>query len=88
VPQETIRLGDTAEAEVLRDIASLIFDAKLAESRSEAKRLLEQGAVDVDGQKLTSTRVALKDGSIIKVGKRRFLRIIDANQRTWEVIES
>jgi tyrosyl-tRNA synthetase len=100
--QETIGIRDTVTVEVQRDIVSLIFDAKLAESRSEAKRLLEQGAIDVDGQTLTGTRVALKDGSlikvdtvdtlkdgsIIKVGKRRSLRIIDANKRTWEIIES
>jgi tyrosyl-tRNA synthetase len=79
----------TLTLEVQRDdIVSLIFDAKLAKSRSGAKRLLEQGAIDVDGQKLSSTHVDLKDGSIIKVGKRRFLRIIDANKRTWEIIES
>jgi tyrosyl-tRNA synthetase len=78
----------TLTLEVQRDIVSLIFDAKLAKSRSGAKRLLEEGAIDVDGQKLTSTHVDLKDGSIIKVGKRRFLRIIDANKQTWEVIES
>ncbi|MBM4461982.1 MAG: tyrosine--tRNA ligase [Chloroflexi bacterium] len=78
----------TATIEVQRDIVNLIFDARLAKSRSEARRLLEQGAIDVDGQKPTSTHVDLRDGSIIKVGKRRFLRIIDANKRTWEVVES
>jgi tyrosyl-tRNA synthetase len=78
----------TLKLEVQRDIVSLIFDAKLVESRSEARRLLEQGAIDVDGQKPTGTHVDLRDGSIIKVGKRRFLRIVDANKRTWEVIES
>jgi len=67
------------------DIVNLIVDAKLAKSRSAAKRLLEQGAIDVDGQKLTDTRVALKDGSIIKVGKHGFLRIIDAKKLTWEI---
>jgi tyrosyl-tRNA synthetase len=93
--QARIGIKVTATVEVQRDIVSLIFDAKLAKSRSEAKRLLEEGAIDVDGKELSSTHVALKDGSIItlkdgsiiKVGKRRFLRIIDANQRTWEIIE-
>lgn len=45
-------------------------------SRQEARRLLQQGAVTVDGERveMTST-VALKPGSWIKVGKRRYFRV-------------
>jgi tyrosyl-tRNA synthetase len=85
---QTRRTTIKATAEVQRDIIGLLVEANLAKSRSEAKRLLAQGAIEVDGQKLTETHASLKDGSIIKVGKRRFLRMIDADKRTWETIEA
>ncbi|MFH0863738.1 MAG: tyrosine--tRNA ligase, partial [Candidatus Gottesmanbacteria bacterium] len=55
----------------------LLLDAKLASSRSEAKRLIEQGGVEIDNEKLTMNYVKLnlKDGMIIKVGKKKFVKI-------------
>ncbi|MEA1959529.1 MAG: tyrosine--tRNA ligase [Chloroflexota bacterium] len=60
--------------------SSLIVSAGLAESRSEAKRLLSQGAVEIDGEKVSTETVSIKDGSVIKVGKRRFVKIVDADK--------
>jgi tyrosyl-tRNA synthetase len=48
-----------------------------AKSRSEASRLITQGAVSVDGVKISSNIYPIKSGSIIKVGKRRFARVVD-----------
>jgi len=76
------------EIEVQRDITSLIVEAGLAKSRSEANRLLAQGAIEVDGEKVSTSLVSLKDGSIIKVGKRRFLRMVDSAKRKWETANS
>jgi len=60
------------------DITSLLVEVGLAKSRSEANRLLAQGAIEVDGEKIGTSSVSLKEGSIIKVGKRRFLKIVDS----------
>lgn len=76
------------EVEVQRDITSLLVEAGLAKSRSEATRLLAQGAIEVDGEKVGTSLVNLKDGSIIKVGKRRFLRMVDSAKRKWETASS
>jgi len=76
------------EVEVQRDITSLIVEAGLAKSRSEANRLLAQGAIEVDGEKVSTSLVTLKDGSIIKVGKRRFLRIVDSMKKKQETASS
>jgi len=96
----------------LRDI---LVKTHLAKSRSEANRLIEQGAVSIDGKKIsatahnvipstasrktssgkkivpakthrrstpptTSKRISVKDGSIIKVGKRRFAKVINTDK--------
>ena len=59
------------------DIIDLLVGSKLAASRSEAKRLVEQGAVEIDNQLITNYElpITLKNGAIIKVGKRRFIKI-------------
>jgi tyrosyl-tRNA synthetase len=48
--------------------------AGLTKSRAEARRLLEQGGIEIDGLKVTEDvdMTKVKGGSIIKVGKRRF----------------
>ena len=48
--------------------------ARLVESRSEAKRLITKGAVDIDGEKITDLKALFPVGRPfkIKVGKKRF----------------
>lgn len=54
----------------------LLKDAGLVKSTSEARRLIKQGAVTVDGEKVKTEEIAVsKAGAVIKVGKRRFLRL-------------
>ena len=64
------------------DIRGLITVTHLAKSRSEASRLIEQGAVEIDGEKVTSYMAPVKSGSIIKVGKRRFAKVINTDTLT------
>ena len=62
-------------------ICGLCVETGLAKSNSEAKRLLSQGAIQIDGERVNTDTVCIKDGSVIKVGKRRFVRIVDADKR-------
>jgi len=68
--------------EVKLDEDTLIVDVltlyTLATSKSEARRLIEQGAVKINDQKcIDRDQIIKKDESlVIKVGKRRFLKII------------
>jgi tyrosyl-tRNA synthetase len=52
-------------------------------SRREVKRLIRQGAIEVDGIPVTDPLDCprVRPGSIIRVGKRRFLRIVDADKQ-------
>ncbi len=61
------------------DIISLIKKTNLISSSSQAKRLLAQGAVSVDGKKIKdpgSYIIINKKGKVIKVGKRRFAKVL------------
>ncbi|MDI7246603.1 MAG: tyrosine--tRNA ligase [Bacillota bacterium] len=55
----------------------LIVAAGLADSTSEARRLIDQGAVRVDDKRVTDPQayVAVRPGMVIRVGKRRFARV-------------
>lgn len=57
------------------DTAEVLINTGLVESKSEARRLLEQGGVRVNGQSLDSETVELSDGDILQVGKRRFIKV-------------
>jgi len=61
------------------DISKLLVVIGYAKSRSEANRLISQGAVSIDGKKILSNTARIKIGSIIKVGKRRFAKVINTD---------
>ncbi len=53
--------------------------AGLASSNKEAQRLVQQGAVSIDGERAQDPRVELPDnlsGYVVKVGKRRFVKVV------------
>ena len=59
--------------------ADLLWAAGIIKSRAEAKRLILQGAVEIDGQRVSGEITSIKDGSVIKVGKRRWVRIVNSD---------
>lgn len=61
----------SGEAKVLIDV--LVFKG-LADSKNDARRLLKQGAISFEGQKVTDENWPLTRGTL-KVGKRRFLEL-------------
>jgi tyrosyl-tRNA synthetase len=59
-------------------IAQVIKSAGLTDSTSDALRMLQQGAVKIDGEKVTEKNLLLKAGQtiVLQVGKRRFSKVI------------
>ncbi len=74
-PDEVVPLIGLSGDNVTLTIA--LTRAGLTKSRSEARRLLEQGAIEVNGEKLTEDLElsSIAKGSVIKVGKRRFASV-------------
>jgi tyrosyl-tRNA synthetase len=58
-------------------IIDLLVSLNLASSKSEAKRLVEQGGVEVDSKRLSdpNNSVEPKNDMIIKIGKRKIIRL-------------
>lgn len=59
-------------------LPKLLVDAGLVTSTSEGRRMIEQMAVSIDGEKVTDSGCALgpMGTKIVKVGKRRFCKVI------------
>ena len=64
------------------DIMAVLVKASLCESRSDARRAVQQGGVSVDGEKVTdiSTSYMLDEfageGKVVKRGKKKFAKVI------------
>ncbi len=81
----TIEVNADDFANGTMDIMAVLVKAGLCESRSEARRGVQQGGVSVDGEKVTdiSTTYTLDDfageGKVVKRGKKKFAKVIAAN---------
>ena len=60
-----------------RRLSQILAEGGLAASRGEATRLIKQGAVEMDGERVSSDLEVPRPGSIVlRVGKRRFLKVV------------
>lgn len=59
-------------------LVNLMTETQLATSNAQARRLIEQGGVSINGKKITDVNFVVKKGKeqILKVGKRKFLKIL------------
>jgi tyrosyl-tRNA synthetase len=67
MPEYTLQIGQT--------MLDVILDAKLASSRSEARRLFDQKGVRLDGETVERGDIPFPHPGVLQVGKRKFLRI-------------
>lgn len=60
------------------NVLQLLTDTKLIASKGEARRLIEQGGITINNEKVTDSKadILLSEPKIIKVGKRKFLKVI------------
>lgn len=58
-----------------RDLVNVVFKAEYAKSKSVARKLIEQGAVKVNGEKITDIAFIVSCGDIVKVGKDKFVKV-------------
>ncbi|WP_374512447.1 tyrosine--tRNA ligase [Niveibacterium sp.] len=74
VPDVTVEVGGGMA------IAQLLKQAGLTASTSEAMRMIEQGGVRADGEKLSDKSLVVNAGSVmvLQVGKRKFARVTAA----------
>lgn len=70
---------DIEDFNVSKDIVSwvdLLVNANLVNSKSEVRRLIEQGAVKINGNKIDFETFDFQSGDILRVGKRNYIRLV------------
>ncbi|MCA1054350.1 tyrosine--tRNA ligase [Rossellomorea aquimaris] len=58
-------------------IIDLLVELGMQRSKSEARRMIKNGGIRIDGEKVLDTElgVTLRDGMIVQVGKRKFVKV-------------
>ena len=76
MPDEMPEITLTTEASGI-SVANLLKDAGLVGSTSEALRMIQQGAVKIDGEKVEDRNLLINKGSfaVFQVGKRKFAKV-------------
>jgi len=57
-------------------VPQLLSDAGLTASNGEARRFIKAGAFKIDGEKCNEENIVLKDGMVLQVGKRKYIKIV------------
>ena len=58
------------------EVARFLVAGGLAPSRSEAGRLLNQGAVEIGGRRVLEAKASVPYGAIVRAGRRRYVRVV------------
>jgi len=75
-PEDVAEIALALAGQPSLPLAAALADAKLAASRSEARRLVAQGGVTVNGERATDPQAPLGAGEyLVKVGKRHFAKL-------------
>lgn len=76
IPDDIPEVSLTIEGEGYA-IANLLKDAGLVASTSEALRMIKQGAVKIDGEKVTDNKMSFSSAmtGVFQVGKRKFAKV-------------
>lgn len=79
-PDEMSEYTPDVESGQEMGLLNLMREAELTESNSEGRRLIEQGAVSIDGEEVTDTGLYIDVSEeapfVLQVGKRRYARIL------------
>ena len=70
IPEINIKSGKT-----LLDISNILVEENFVASNKELRRLVEQGGVQLNMEKVKSINVVLQENDVLKIGKKRFVKI-------------
>lgn len=76
IPQDIPELIIEEEKDRLADIIPLLTKSKYTASNSEFRRLVAQGGVQLNGEKMEDFDYVLANGDVLKIGKKKFVRIV------------
>lgn len=74
------KIDEFSVSDLTKPLLDVLVESGAVESKSEAKRLVEQGGLEIDGVKVTFETAAMgtQNGMIVKIGKHKYLKLIAA----------
>lgn len=76
IPLDIPELALLPEQNKLIDILSVLVQCGCATSNAELRRLIAQGGMQLNGEKVINLECLLQSGDVLKIGKKRFLKVI------------
>lgn len=76
IPDDIPELLIPLENDRIQDIISLLTEKSYVASNSEFRRLIKQGGVQLNGEKIDDIETTLANGDVLKIGKKKFIKII------------
>ena len=76
IPQDIPELFIMTDKGVLMDAAPFLVKEGLTASNGELRRLLAQGGVSLNGTKVSAPDTPIKNGDVLKLGKKRFVKLM------------
>ena len=71
MPEDIIEING-----INKSILDILVEQNFAKSKSDAKRLIQQGAVKFDDEKIDDINFVVTKSGIIKSGKRNYVKVI------------
>ena len=76
IPQDIPDLKIIVEKSILQEAAPFLIKNGIISSNSELRRLLAQDGVSLNGEKVSAPDTPVKSGDVLKLGKKRFVKLI------------
>lgn len=77
---DTVKVSDSVEIRHEQPLINIMMNLKIFPSRGEAKRVMQQGGVYLDGQRIDDISYKLditdKKEHVLKIGKKKFFKFI------------
>lgn len=75
IPTMQVVMEKESFEETLQDMIRPLVNGGWAASASELRRLISQGGVQLNGEKVTALETGIRTGDVLKIGKKKFVRI-------------
>ena len=72
----TLEVAPLLDEAGLTDLVKVLVTMKFSSSASEARRLIAQGGVKVNGEKVEHQRIKSKQGDVLQAGKKNFVKLL------------
>lgn len=76
IPDNIPKMIIESDKDLLSDNISLLVENKLVSSNSEFRRLLKQGGISINNEKISDIDMLLACGDVIRIGKKTFVEIV------------